>query len=86
MVIFAISTAMRQGEILNCVWEDIDFGEQEVKISPKVNTETTWEWRIKDKDRRTLPLTDEIAQMLIDHQSSQMNYDQKGNGNTLIPA
>lgn len=49
----------------------IDFGEQEVYVEPKKNSETTWQWEIKDADRRTLPLTDELTQWLIEHQDKQ---------------
>ncbi|MHC4132467.1 MAG: tyrosine-type recombinase/integrase [Planctomycetota bacterium] len=71
IILFALSTGLRRGEILNCIWDDIDFGEQEVNIEPKENTETTWQWEIKDKDRRSLPLTDELIQLLISHQNRQ---------------
>ena len=40
-------------------------------MEPKKNTETTWQWEIKDADRRTLPLTEELTQLLIDHQDKQ---------------
>ena len=62
---------MRRGELLNCVWEDIDFEKQTIEIRPKENTTETWTWLIKDTDHRTLPLTDELAQLLIDHQNRQ---------------
>ena len=71
MIIFALSTGFRRGEILNCVWEDIDLGEQEVYVEPKRDTDTTWQWEIKDSDRRTLPLTNELTQLLIEHQDRQ---------------
>jgi integrase len=32
---------------------------------------TTWRWDIKDADERTLPLTDEVVQLLADHQMMQ---------------
>ncbi|MHC4557045.1 MAG: tyrosine-type recombinase/integrase, partial [Planctomycetota bacterium] len=41
------------------------------KVSPKVDTAETWEWQIKDTDRRTLPLTDELTQLLVDRQTGQ---------------
>jgi len=70
-IVVALSTAMRRGELLNCTWQDIDFAEQTIKVSPKVNTAETWEWRVKDTDRRILPLTDTLTQLLVDHQSRQ---------------
>ena len=45
-IVVALSTALRRGELLNCTWEDIDFEEQTIKVSPKVNTAQTWEWLI----------------------------------------
>jgi integrase len=71
LIIVALATALRRGELLNCTWGDIDFAEQTIKVSPKANTAETWEWRIKDTDRRTLPLTDMLKQLLADHQGRQ---------------
>jgi site-specific recombinase XerD len=42
MIILALSTALRRGEILNCTWSDVDFEEQTIKVSPKANTASTW--------------------------------------------
>jgi integrase len=40
-------------------------------IETALETKETWEWLIKDADHRTLPLTEEIVQMLADHQAQQ---------------
>ncbi len=58
---------------------DIDFqsvrlarGEQYLQICPdRNNTKETWEWLVKDADHRTLPLTEEIVQMLVYHRAQQ---------------
>ena len=68
LIVVALSTALRRGELLNCTWRDIDFEEQTIRVSPKANTAETWEWLIKDTDCRTLPLTDALTQFLVDHQ------------------
>jgi len=52
LIVVALSTALRRGELLNCTWRDIDFEEQTTKVSPKANTAETWEWLIKDTDCR----------------------------------
>jgi len=62
---------MRRAELLNCTWADIDFDAQTIEINHKENTRDTWKWFIKDSDHRTLPLTEEIVQMLVDHQARQ---------------
>jgi integrase len=67
----ALATAMRCAELLNCTWGDIDFDAQTIEVYPEQDTEETWEWLIKDADHRTLPLTEEIVQMLADHQARQ---------------
>ncbi len=67
----ALSTAPRRGEFLNCTWADIDFEEQTIKVFQKADTVETWKWLIKDTDHRTLPLTDELTQLLVDHHSRQ---------------
>jgi len=69
LIVVALSTALRRGELLNCTWGDIDFEEQTIEVTPKADITETWEWQIKDTDRRTLPLTDELTQLLVDHQS-----------------
>jgi len=71
LIIVALATAMRRGELLNCTWDDIDFEKQTIEVSPKSNTDETWEWQIKDQERRTLPLTSEIVHLLANHQSEQ---------------
>lgn len=71
LILVTLMTAMRRGELLNCVWADIDFDQQIIDISPKRNTTETWDWQIKDTDRRVLPLTDELVQLLVDHQANQ---------------
>ncbi|MCP4257853.1 MAG: site-specific integrase [Planctomycetes bacterium] len=71
LIVVALSTGLRRGELLNCTWKDIDFEEQTINVSPKANIAETWEWLIKDNDRRTLPLTDMLTQLLVDHQDRQ---------------
>ena len=55
---------MRKSEILNLIWSDIDFSTKTITVTPKDDTEHTWEWRIKDTDKRTLPLTEDVVHLL----------------------
>lgn len=71
MIILALSTGMRKGELLNAVWSDVDFDAQTIDVQDKEDTKNTWEWRIKDSDYRTLPLTEEVVSLLVDFQASQ---------------
>ena len=71
IITVALATGMRRAELLNCTWADIDFDAQTIEVNPKENTKNTWEWLIKDSDHRTLPLTEEIVQMLVDHHAQQ---------------
>ncbi len=71
LIRMALCTAMRRGELLNLNWRDIDFDRKSAEVSPKENTEHTWEWYIKDADRRTLPLTDEVVSLLAESQARQ---------------
>jgi integrase len=70
LISMALCTGMRRGELLNLVWPDIDFEKQTARVAPKVDAET-WPWLIKDAERRTLPLTDEVAALLLEHQDRQ---------------
>jgi integrase len=69
MITLAITTGMRKSELLNMVWSDIDFGEMTIEVTPKKKIDETWEWRIKDTDRRFLPLKKDVSQLLIDLQN-----------------
>ena len=64
---------MRKSELLNLTWADIDFDAQIVEVSPKENSNETWEWRIKDTDRRNLPLAQDVAQLLVNLQNGRPN-------------
>ena len=71
LIATGLCTGMRRGELLNTVWRDVDFEKQTIRVSPKQNTETSWEWHIKDSERRTLPLTDDVVRLLVEHQGRQ---------------
>jgi integrase len=71
LILVALCTGLRRGELCNCLWSDIDFGGQTITVTPKADTEGTWKWLIKDSDSRTVPLTEELVQMLIEHQIRQ---------------
>ena len=68
LILTALCTGLRRGELLNSTWSDIDFESQIISVAPKDETPETWQWLIKDTDRRTLPLTEELTQMLAEHQ------------------
>ena len=70
LIYTALVTALRRGELLNATWRDVDFEAKTIDVSPKQSTPETWRWLIKDTDRRTLPLTDELVAMLAKHISS----------------
>ena len=69
--LLALTTAMRRGEILNTTWRDIDFEKSHINVAPKKDTKFTWQWEIKDHERRRLPLTDEVIKLLTEHQNQQ---------------
>ncbi len=71
LIYIALMTGMRRGELLNTVWADVDFDAKTIDVSPKDNTAETWEWLIKDTERRTLPLTEDVVAKLAEHQSQQ---------------
>ena len=73
LITLALTTGLRKSELLNLVWKDIDFCDMTIEVNPKDNTNETWEWKIKDTDSRTVPLTEEICQMLVDFQNTCPN-------------
>ena len=56
---------------MNCTWADVDFDAQTIEVNPKKNTIDILEWLIKDSDRRILPFSEEIVQILANHQVRQ---------------
>lgn len=71
LILTGLETGMRRGELLNMCWGDIDFDAHQIDITPKDNTNDTWEWLIKDTDERTVPLNQICTQLLIDLQSKR---------------
>lgn len=70
-ILTALCTGMRRGELLNTTWQDIDFAKQIIHIRPKDDTEYTWKWQIKDTDIRSVPVIEEVMQLLIQHHANQ---------------
>jgi integrase len=68
-ILLAKTTGLRKGEILNLTLKDIDFAKGKVVVQPKEDTQHTWRWIVKDKDRREVPLVNRVAQLLIDIQT-----------------
>jgi len=81
LIRMALGTGMRRGELMNATWRDIDFANMTIDVSPKKDRESTWEWHIKDTERRTLPLTTEVLKLLVEHQMSQP----EGNPYIFVP-
>jgi len=71
IILVAVATGMRRAELLNLTWRDVNFDAMTIEVNPKEDTKETWVWYVKDTDRRTLPLTEEITLMLADHQNRQ---------------
>jgi integrase len=71
LIVLALTTGMRRGELLNLVWADIDFEKATIEVCQKKDTVETWTWAVKDTDRRTLPLTKEAMAILTKHQLEQ---------------
>jgi len=71
LIRMCLVTGMRRGELMNTTWRDIDFANMTVEVSPKKDCDDTWEWYIKDTDRRTLPLTADLVKLLVELQLSQ---------------
>ena len=80
-ILTALCTGMRRGELLNATRQDIDFAGRKIHVSPKPDSELTWGWSVKDNDRREVPLTNEVVQLLVQHQLAQS----QGNPYVFVP-
>jgi len=81
LVRMCLGTGMRRGELMNTTWRDIDFANMTVEVSPKKDCDDTWEWNIKDTDRRVLPLTADLVKLLVELQLCQP----EGNPYVFVP-
>lgn len=68
-LMLAKTAGLRRGETLNLTVNDVDFAKGKIIVQAKDTTKQTWRWVVKDKDRRELPLTAEVAQLLINIQA-----------------
>lgn len=68
LISLAIETGMRKSEMLNLTWRDVNFEKSCIDVSPKQATEETWEWNIKDVERRTIPVTEQMINILAKYQ------------------
>ena len=68
-ILLGKTCGLRRGEVLNLTANDIDFPNGKVYVQPKAEAQYTWRWPVKDKDRRELPLIEEVAQLLKDIQN-----------------
>jgi len=66
-ILVAKTAGPRRGEVVNLTLSDIDFAKGRLIVQPKEDTRYTWRWVVKD--RREVPLVDEVAQLLIDIQT-----------------
>ena len=74
-------TRLRKGQALNLIWQNIDFEGKTAQGAPKSDTEHAWEWHMKDSERRMLPITEAIVNMLTQHQLTQAD----GNPYVFVP-
>jgi integrase len=81
LIRLCLGTGMRRGELMNTTWRDIDFANMTIDVSSKKGCADTWEWYIKDTDRRTLPLTADLVKSLVELQVSQP----EGNPYVFVP-
>jgi integrase len=66
LIYLAYTTALRQGELLNLTWADVDIDRLSLTVSPKARSTKLLEFTPKDHDLRALPLPDHGAVMVTD--------------------
>jgi len=68
MITLAYGCGLRQGEILNLTWGDVDFELQRIRVVRKSASERTKDWMPKDKDLRIVPLPEAATNVLTELQ------------------
>jgi integrase len=72
-ILLAKTAGMHRGEVLNLTVNDVDFDKAKIIVQPKADTKHTWRWVVKDKERRELPLIDEVAELLVQLQTELLD-------------
>jgi integrase len=65
MILLAYTAGLREGEIWNLTWADVDLDGMTIAVNTKQDTANTWSWSPKDHQRRTLPLTPRTKAALL---------------------
>jgi len=65
LIISLALCGMREAEILNLCVKDIDFESNRIKITPKKDTSSTWQWGIKDYAEAYIGLDESVTKLLI---------------------
>lgn len=69
LIVFAVLTGMRRGEIINLRWQDVDLQRRLIQVQSNPSFKT------KQGKRRTLPLSDVAFQLLsVRHRQSACEY------------
>ena len=63
-IIVMVTAGLRRSEAYNLIESDVDFAAGTITVQPHSETETTWAWVPKDKDYRTVPLSEQAAEVL----------------------
>ena len=66
VIAVAYGSGLRREEILNLTWQDIDFVNKQIKVTPKDSTSQTIEWEPKDHEMRVVPMPNQAKQLLED--------------------
>ena len=69
LILTALVTGIRRGELLNATWRDVDCANLTIEVDVKKNADETWVRLLKDLEDREFPLTDDVVNMLAEHQN-----------------
>lgn len=64
-VLLARFDGLRRGEVFNLTVKDVDFSSKRIHVQSKLDTKETWKWVSKSRKRRTLPLPENLANVLL---------------------
>lgn len=63
-IMLAYLCGLRRSEALNITFSDLDFQRKFIHIQPKKETHQTWAWEPKGKTCRTLPMPEDVEELL----------------------
>ncbi len=67
LIVTAINTGLRSGELYNLRWQDVDFDGECINVTNRVD------WNTKNHRNRSIPMSHAVQETLVEHRDSRVS-------------